>query len=320
MIVNEGLLTMSNVFSYIITSGHNQNIILLIEAKPGKGKSYAAMDLAVWLSYKLQKKFGGKPWDYFNIGHMGIIMPDEVIRLASGVKQYGIYIFDDFGIAYSAREWHSDANKAMNGILETMRTKNNILIMTVPDATIIDKIGREILHFKIVMHQSMFDLGVTLGSLTMEEKQYNTQSKKTHHVFLKNATEIYNHALFGKPPDKLCEEYDKRRLVQLARLDERSLNALKQKEADALSAFGGDGAVSKKQAAILNRDACAMAFDHLLATGNTEEEAYGKIKKANKGDVPSMRTLQRWRKKLCGVDYPDTPTTRETAKSTTASA
>jgi hypothetical protein len=311
---------MSNVFSYIITSGHNQNIILLIEAKPGKGKSYAAMDLAVWLSYKLQKKFGGKPWDYFNIGHMGIIMPDEVLRLAANVKQYGIYIFDDFGIAYSAREWHSDANKAMNGILETMRTKNNILIMTVPDATIIDKIGREILHFKIVMHQSMFDLGVTLGKLTMEEKQYNTQSKKILHPYLKNKTEIYNYALFGKPPKELCAEYDARRLVQLKRLDERSINTLKQKEADALANFGGDGKTSKKQAAILNRDACAIALDHLMATGHTADEAYIEIKKANKGDIPSMRTLQRQRKKLCGVDYPDTPMTRKTAKSTTTTA
>ena len=217
MIVNDGKLTMSNVFGHIITSGHNQNIILLIEAKPGRGKSYAAMDLAVWMSYKLQKKFGGKPWDYFNVGHMGIIMPDEIIRLASNVKQYGIYIFDDFGVGYSAREWHSEANKAMNNILETMRTKNNILIMTVPDATIIDKIGREILHFKIVMHQAMFDLGVTLGKLTVEEKQYNTQSKKIHHVYLKNKTEIYNYAVFGKPPQELCDEYDKRRLIQLQR-------------------------------------------------------------------------------------------------------
>lgn len=314
MIVNEGILTMANVFGHIITSGHNQNIILLIEAKPGRGKSYAAMDLAVWLSYKLQKKFGGEPWDYFNIGHMGIIMPDEVLRLASNVKQYGIYIYDDFGIAYSAREWHSEANKAMNGILETMRTKNNILIMTVPDATIIDKIGREILHFKIVMHQSMFDLGVTLGKLTMEEKQYNTQSKKILHPYLKTKTEIYNYAIFGKPPAELCAEYDARRLVQLKRLDERSINTLKQKEEDALSSFGGDGKISKKQAAILNRDACAIAFDHLIATGRTENEAYIEVKKANKGDVPCMRTLQRWRKKLCGVDYPDTPATRKTAK------
>lgn len=232
MIVNDGLLTLSNVFGHIITSGHNQNIILLIEAKPGRGKSYAAMDLAVWLSYKLQKKFGGNPWDYFNIGHMAIIMPDEILRIAQNVKQYGIYIFDDFGVGYSARDWHSDANKAMNNILETMRTKNNILIMTVPDSDWIDKIGRNILHFKIVMHQSMFDLGITTGKVTIEEKQYNTQSRKILHPYFKNATEIYNHVVFGKPPDTLCKEYDRRRMIQLKRLDEQALRVLAEKEAE----------------------------------------------------------------------------------------
>lgn len=320
MKVNEGLLSMANIFGHIITSGHNQNIILLIEAKPGKGKSYAAMDLAVWLSYKLQKKFGGNPWDYFNIGHMAIIMPDEIIRIASNVKQYGIYIFDDFGVGYSAREWQSEANKAMNNVLETMRTKNNILIMTVPDATIIDKIGREILHFKIIMHQSMFDIGMSLGKLTMEEKQYNTQSKKILHPYIKNSIEIYNYAIFGKPPKALCDEYDKRRHVQLQRLDERTIATLKEKESDALEKFGGSGAVNKKQAEVLNRNANAIAFDHLISTGNTEKEAYAQLIKANKGTIQSMRTLQRWRRELCGVDYPDTPMTRKVAKSTSMTA
>lgn len=262
MMVNDGKLTISNVFGHIITSGHNQNIIILIEAKPGKGKSYAAMDLAVWLSFKLQKKFGGKPWDYFNIGHMAIIMPDEIIRIAENVKQYGIYIFDDFGVGYSARDWHSDANKAMNNVLETMRTKNNVLIMTVPDSDWIDKIGRNILHFKIVMHQSMFDLGISTGKLTMEEKQYNTVSRKVLHPYLKNSTEIYNHIVFGKPPKALCDEYDIRRKVQLQRLDDQAMQVLKDKEIAKREAIEKANMPSKKDRVLeVIRDVDAGIYD-----------------------------------------------------------
>lgn len=194
-------LYLAEVFGNVITSGNNKNIICLIEAKPGQGKSWTAMTIACACSVHLAKKLGGKPWDYFNINHMGIIMPDKMSEVIGSMKKYGVYILDDVGMAYSARKWQSGGNEAMNNMLQTMRTDNNIIIMTVPDSDWIDKIGRNILHFKIVMKQPLHSLGYSLGRLVTVEKMYNSVNRKNLFPYLKLPDKIYNYALFAKPPE-----------------------------------------------------------------------------------------------------------------------
>lgn len=221
-VVASGILKLARVLADIVCSNDKQNVILLIEAKPGFGKSYAALDLAVWTAIEIARIKGGEPWYYFNMEHVAVINSDEVIRVIESMHALGIYIFDDFGVGYSAREWQSDGNKAMNDMLQTIRTDNNILIMTVPDSEWIDKVGRNILHFKIVMHQKLFKLGRTMGKLTIEDKMYNAQSRKILHKYFNTKTEIYNNVIFCFPPRRVAEEYDRIRKVQLEKLKTES--------------------------------------------------------------------------------------------------
>lgn len=215
-------LFLSEIFGNIITSGNNKNIICLIEAKPGQGKSWTALTIACACAIHLATKLGGNPWDYFNIDHVGIIMPDEITKIVSGMKKYGVYILDDIGMAYAGRKWQSKGNEAMNNMLQTMRTDNNIIMMTVPDSDWIDKIGRNILHFKIVMKQPLHSMGYSLGRLVTVEKMYNSTSRKNLFPYLKLPDKIYNYALFSKPPNDLTEIYESRRAVQLKRLKSHS--------------------------------------------------------------------------------------------------
>lgn len=228
-----GELKLARLLAEIVCSNDKQNVILLIEAKPGFGKSYAAIDLAVWTAIEISKIKGGDPWYYFNMDHMAIINPDDIMRVIDLMHTLGIYIFDDFGVGYSARDWQSDGNKAMNKMLQTIRTDNNILIMTVPDSDWIDKIGRNILHFKVVMTQKLFRLGHTMGRFTVEDKQYNTQSKNILHRYLTTKTEYYNRVIFSMPPKALWKEYDRRREIQLTILKESAKKEYKESKADA---------------------------------------------------------------------------------------
>lgn len=211
-------LYLGEVFGEIITSGNNQNIICLVEAKQGKGKSWGAMSIACGASVHLASKLGGIPSDYFNINNVGIIMPDAIADVIINMKKYQIVIIDDAGMAYSGRKWQSAGNEAMNNMLQTMRTDNNIIIITVPDSDWIDKIGRNILHFKIVMKQSLHKLGFTLGRLSTVDKMYNSSSRKNIFPYLKLPDKIYNYVRFDRPPKPLTDEYEKRRAVQLERL------------------------------------------------------------------------------------------------------
>lgn len=221
-------LYLGEVFGEIITSGNNQNIICLIEAKQGKGKSWGAMSVACSAAVHLASKLGGVPSDYFNINNIGIIMPDAIAEVIVNMKKYQIVIVDDAGMAYSGRKWQSAGNEAMNNMLQTMRTDNNIIIITVPDSDWIDKIGRNILHFKIVMKQSLHKLGFTLGRLSTVDKMYNSSSRKNIFPYLKLPDKIYNYVRFDKPPKVLTDEYEKRRAVQLERLKSLSGDKLRE--------------------------------------------------------------------------------------------
>lgn len=261
-------LYLGEVFGEIITSGNNQNIICLIEAKQGKGKSWGAISVACAAAVHLASKLGGNPWDYFNIDNVGIIMPDAIADVIVNMKKYQIVIIDDAGMAYSGRKWQSAGNEAMNNMLQTMRTDNNIIIITVPDSDWIDKIGRNILHFKIVMKQSLHKLGFTLGRLSTVDKMYNSSSRKNIFPYLKLPDKIYNYVRFDKPPKALTDEYEKRRAAQLERLKSLSGDKL---EAGAQEFLGQNEVkepkITKKELGMeVVRDFLAGATDHKTLT------------------------------------------------------
>lgn len=226
-----GVLNAAEVFAKIVCSNHNKNIILLIEGKPGQGKSWASIRIATAASEYIAKYNGGNPWDYFTLDNVGIIMPDDMLRVIQNIKKRNIVIFDDMGMAYSGRDWQSDGNKAMNAMIQTIRTDNNIIIITVPDAEWIDKIGRNILHFKIVMNEPLHDIGYSLGKLSAVEKLYNSTSRKNINPYLKSVVGSgrvrYNHIAFDKPPQVVTDEYEKRRSYQLERLKQKSIEEYK---------------------------------------------------------------------------------------------
>jgi hypothetical protein len=139
--------------------------------------------------------------------------------------KYGVFIFDDFGVAYNNRKWQSKPNEAMNDVLQTMRTDNNIIFMSVPDSDWIDVKGRNILRFKIVMDKPIFSpilerigKSVAMGRLTEVQKMYNKQSRQNIFPYLKTKYAIYNKVCFGKCPNELEGVYETIRQIQLRKL------------------------------------------------------------------------------------------------------
>jgi hypothetical protein len=134
----------------------------------------------------------------------------------------GVFVFDDFGVAYNNRKWQSKPNEAMNDVLQTMRTDNNIIFMSVPDSDWIDVKGRNILRFKIVMDKPIFSpmlerigKSVAVGRLTEVQKMYNSQSRKNIFPYLKTKHAIYNKVCFGKCPNELEDIYERIKQIQL---------------------------------------------------------------------------------------------------------
>jgi len=205
-----------------ICTGFNQHAIVMIEGKTGTGKSNAALDFAFNVSLHMADTLGGVPEDYFTPDNVAILTGEEVIRIAKNIKQHGIYILDDIGAeGLNARNWQSDINSVMTKILQTFRTKENLLIMTVPDRGFVDKIARNLLHYKIVMVHAWFNRGLTLAKLSTVTKTYSKDGGNNKYPFIRDGNIVYNYAIFKRAPKHLIVSYEKARheIEEKMRLD-----------------------------------------------------------------------------------------------------
>lgn len=219
-------MTMSEMIAKKICSNHKQHVIMMIEGKTGTGKSYAAMDLAYNTSLQMADRLGGHPTDYFNLDHIAVITPDEVVRVSKSIKKHGIYILDDIGVGLSSRKWQSKGNEVLTNILQTFRTQNNLIILTVPDGAFIDKIARKLLHYKVVMKFADFNHGFTVGKLYKVTRSPTKDSQNNMYTFVRGPGIQYNHCSFGKPPQAICDAYDERRETLQQELQNKALQEL----------------------------------------------------------------------------------------------
>lgn len=226
----EETLTLAQIFADKICSGHNQHAIVLFEGQTGKGKSNASNRLCYDTSLLFADRLGGRPEDYFNNDHIAIMTMDEVFRVAKDMKKYGIYILDDIGAeGMTARNWQSDVNEVMTKMLQTFRTKNNLLIMSSPSREFVDKIARTLLHYKVTMVQAWYDRGISLGKLSTVQKMYHKDYSNNTYPFIRHKGVVYNYVSFGLAPDHIRIPYEAKRSKLEEEMNTRSLKEAQEK-------------------------------------------------------------------------------------------
>ena len=208
--VRPAQISLSEYLVNIITSPFKQSVSILITGEKGTGKSYAGVSIADGCSNKLVEKKGGVPTDYFNPEiDMAIITGEEVDRVSTLQRKYGIKVYDDVSIGWSSRDWRSRSNQAKNDIFTIDRIAQGISIFTLPQGFMLDKIPRSLTGYYCEMGRNYFSRGIS----TM--KFFKT-------VFLGRENELtYRHITSGdvkyvlylipKPPQALCDWYDNKR-------------------------------------------------------------------------------------------------------------
>lgn len=242
MTSDKPLLTMGKFFGDIITSTHNQHALINLIGKTGMGKSNAGMRIGLDVSEYIAQKLGGKPENYFNIDNIAIMRLDSIIPIMEDLdkKQFNIIILDDIGASYSARDFQKSINKNINKIFQTFRDTNTLVILTMPDTFLIDKVARKLAHFQIEIIAKRHDEGISIGKLTELHEQYRG-SGKTHYHFIVDANGIkYPRIVFRKVPEAMHEEYNKKRNAIRAEMMQNSI--------DKIRACGEDGEEEDNQA------------------------------------------------------------------------
>jgi len=202
-------LTMAKLFGDRISSSHNQCAAVLITGPMGVGKSNAAVYIAHTTANYLAEKYGKKPDDFFTMDNVAIMKLTDVVNVMKNLKKHNIYILDDIGASYSARDFNNKINKNFNKILQTFRSTNTLLIFTTPNAMLIDKVSREISHYTIEVTRAVHHKGISIGKLS-EIKKLNAVNK-TLYPFIQEDGVKYSRCMFKRIPDDLAKEYEAKR-------------------------------------------------------------------------------------------------------------
>jgi len=280
----------SQIIADKICGGHKQHLIVLAEGKTGSGKSYATLRLAFDCSLLFAKRLGGRPEDYFTLNNVGILTGEETLRIAKNIKPHGIYILDDAGAeGLSSRKWQSEQNEVMTKLLQTFRTNENLLIMSSPDKSFVDKIARTLIHYKITMAQAHFDKGFTLGKLSMVRKIYTKDGSTNLYPFIRMHGMVINYVKFILPPKAMCDAYDKKR----ARIErEMNLDSIARMEGNQEEKEAKAEKQEHKAEVEEARKTNARMYKELVKTGVKADIALKQASKAT-GVVLCLHTVQR---------------------------
>jgi hypothetical protein len=112
------------------------NCFIGIDGPTGIGKSATALALA-------------QKWDrFFNINRV-CFTALEFLEQLNIVPKKGWIVWDEAGVGLSHRRWQSEENISIMDILQSGRYRFVNIIFCVPSVKWIDKIGRNLLHFRI---------------------------------------------------------------------------------------------------------------------------------------------------------------------------
>lgn len=120
----------------------NKNFICVVVGQTGSGKSYAVVSMAELLAER-----HGLLFDVENICFTPLKFLEKVKESPKG----SVIIGDEWGTQMSSREYMSVTNKMIGYLIQTMRYKNHIVFLTVPDFNFIDKISRKLTHMLMVV-------------------------------------------------------------------------------------------------------------------------------------------------------------------------
>lgn len=271
-----------------ITSNHNKDVRLLVVGEPGSGKSRTLLFLAWRLSVEVSKIKGGDPIDYFNMDNVGVITAEDIIEKMNNLNRYCVYILDDAGVAWDSRDFATRGNKNLNHILQTCRTANAAILISVPDPKLIDiqVTERGLIQYWAEVSESLHDYGKNLVKIFRLKRLFRANKMLFMHPrYGDNKIVRYESK---NPPDPIIQQYEERRRICAPEAGTKYEDREKDKRKK-----------QKEVEAQVKEDHMVKAWDYVQKEGLTMNRAISKLNKELR-DAGSERryhpnALTRWR-------------------------
>jgi len=264
--------SISKSFARTVTSNRNQSISMMTVGSMGDGKSSSNITLGINCAIQIARYKTG-PWTkYFNLEHVGILTKEEIYRVIEIDTKYAVVMPDDVGAAWNARKWSDKGNIMMNDILQVSRTENQILLMTVPDSILIDKVPRALCKYFMTMEPPQYDKGVSVAKFFRVVRM--PRQDKTFFMYKDLGGLKFQKALFARPPKSFIDPYEKLRTDIAHEFRVKSITEHKAKLEE--NAKTKEPKVTKKQRILeINRDVAAGIYNSLkdgLAQNNLSKD------------------------------------------------
>lgn len=142
---------------------------------------------------------------------MGVITAEDIIDKMNNLNRYCIYILDDAGVAWDSRDFATRGNKNLNHILQTCRTANAAILISVPDPKLIDVqvTDRGLIQYWAEVSESLHDYGKNLVKIFRLKRLFRAGKM------------LYMHPRYGdnkivryearNPPENIISDYEEMR-------------------------------------------------------------------------------------------------------------
>ena len=186
---------------------HNNNYITVFAGGTGSGKSWGALSLGDLVDPNFTVE---------NVVFTPLEFVKRVDYLIENNQKGAVIVFDEAGTeGMSSRDWHSAGNKSINSLLQTFRSNNLILIITVPYASFIDSRARKLCDSIVQFHNGSVhktDKISTAKIQKIQPSQYNDKILMPYPEFkTRNGTLQMKSISFPSPPRYLINRYEKRK-------------------------------------------------------------------------------------------------------------
>ena len=212
--------TLGAIFASRITSKHKKDVLMLLVGERGSGKSYTLLYFALRCAEEISKRMGGKPEDYFTFKNVAVIQDETLEEQMRNLQKFNVYILDDAGVGWDSRAFASTMNRRLNHILQTCRTDNCVLLISVIDPFTIDKVPRTMVRYYAEIAEQLHDYGMNLVKVFRNKRLYREGKNLTPHLKFGHSITVRRWISFA-PPEDLADEYDKVREANAQKVKEQ---------------------------------------------------------------------------------------------------
>jgi len=203
----------------------NKNVILIINGETGSGKTYAGLDYAVDCARMFGTDFSVKNNVSFNF-----IDLLKKMQYEDNKKPGTVFFFEEVGAVGSgagSKQWQTKANQFFSSFAQTSRHLNQILIMTCPSFTNLQKDTRELCHMQWEMQG--INTSNRLSFVKPRRIQVNRTSGNMYMKYLRYGYEGNKYALkrlnMSLPPQIIIDNYEKAKNIFTTALNKKIIEA-----------------------------------------------------------------------------------------------